>query len=62
MGVQQEEAILDVKINGVAASASINQLKLQIDNLTTALEKMRKEDNPALYEARRQQLIAVNSL
>ena len=52
MSVQQETAELNLKIDTGASEASIKELNKQIKYLTTSLEDMHKQDNPALYTSR----------
>jgi len=61
MGLQQEEAVLNVQVNGQQAKASIDEMNEHIKYLTKSITAMHQADNPTLYASRVAQLRAVTA-
>lgn len=53
---QQEEAIINLVINGQAAKTSLKEVSGVVNALTADIRSMHKEDDPKLYEAKVRQL------
>ncbi|MES2808455.1 MAG: hypothetical protein V4619_07510 [Bacteroidota bacterium] len=52
MGVQREEAIIDVTVNQRAAGLNFDELDAKVKRLTESLRSMHREEDPRLYDGR----------
>lgn len=59
MAVQNEQAVINLVVNGRAAEASLRDIRSAISATTSSIAKMNEADNPRLYQERQRALAAL---